>query len=214
MFKSLLFLGATIIINEYGLRRVTEIKGIGRAHPIFTACMVIGILSITGAPLFVGVLSKSLIKYSMGTQFEVILFQIVNLGTILIFVKFSKLFFGKPSRKRKIKKEQMAGMLILAGMCIVSFLIELKFIPTFLSINQELVSDNLGEAISKAEYLAYSPEYLLEYLIMLLTAYIIYKITIKPNSKILYRLRHFRLKFQDAIVSLILFLVIVIKVID
>lgn len=214
LFKSLLFLGAGIIINEYGVRRVTEIKGIGRAHPLLTLFMLVGMLSITGAPLFVGFLSKSLMKISMESQTRIALFQIVSIGTMVYFVKFSKIFFGEPSKDKKIKKGQMSGIMILSVLCIISFLKELDFVSSFLIINNEVPSDALKSAISNVTNSAYSSKYLFEYLIMLFSAYIIYKIAIRPNSKVLYSLRHFRIKFQDAIISIILFLVVILRVVN
>lgn len=214
IFKSLLFLGAGIIINEYGFRRVSEIKGIAKAHPILALCMSVGILSITGAPLFVGFLSKSLMKLSMENDLRLVLFQIVSLGTLVSFIKFSKIFFGEPSRDKKLKRSQMAGMIMLTLLCILTFIKELDVIPLFLAVNGDIASGSLLKAIDKVSYSAYSTKYLLEYLFMASIAYSIYKLLVKPNSKVLYTLRHFRMKYQDAMVSLIIFLIIVLKVVN
>jgi len=210
LFKSLLFLGAGIIINEYGVRRVSQIKGIGRAHPLLTLCMLIGILSITGTPLFVGFLSKSMIKLSMTSELHLNLFRIVSLGTMISFIKFSRIFFGEPSKNKKINKGQLTGVVMLAVLCIVTFIVQLDILPSFLSING-MYSNSLKESIYYIEKATYDNQYVLEYLAYLGVAWIILKLFVKTDSKFWFTIRHFRMKFQDAIVSLLLFLVFVLN---
>lgn len=209
LFKSLLFLGAGIIINEYGVRRVSEIRGIGRAHPLLTVCMFVAILSITGAPLFVGFISKTMMKLSVSSSLHEVLFTIVSIGTIISFIKFSKIFFGEPLKNKKINRGQMTGIIIMTILCVVAYLSELKFIPSFLKINNLVVSKELNYAVSYIEKSSTDEASLLEYLVMLLIAYMIYKIIVRPNSKFWHHLRQFRMKFQDAIIFLILFLVLI-----
>lgn len=210
LFKSLLFLSAGIIINEYKVRRVTEIRGIFKIHPILSICMFVGILSITGAPFFVGFLSKSLIKASMANNFELILFRIVGLGTMVSFVKFSKIFFGKaPPKRNKVKKSQVIAILILTVLCIVSFFNELDFLSVFYSINKEIMSANEIKIITKITSFNYVLKGIIDYLLMLVAAMVIYKYLVKPESKLIYKMRHFRMKFQDAMISIVFFMVIV-----
>jgi multicomponent Na+:H+ antiporter subunit D len=120
IFKSLLFLGAGIIVNNYNTRKVTEIRGVFKSLPLTSIFMIIGMLSITGAPLFNGFISKSLIKYSLkGSAIKTFMFYIVNLGTVISFLKFSQIFFGTSNIKRdKISLEHFS-LFLLAIMCIV-----------------------------------------------------------------------------------------------
>lgn len=208
LFKSILFLGAGIIINEYGVRRVTEIRGIASAHPVLTLCMAVAILSITGAPLFIGFLSKTMIKMSMMTKAQEIMVQIVSFGTLVSFIKFSKIFFGEPGYTKKIKKGQMLGMLLLTGLCIVTFIIELDIVPKFIQINGS-VSQEIYKSLDYINKAAFGSKYLLDYMIMASGAFIIYSIFVKNGNKLWYSLRHFRIRFQDAIVSLMVFLILV-----
>lgn len=208
LFKSLLFLGAGIIINEYGVRRITEIKGIGRAHPLLTACMFVAIFAITGAPLFIGFISKTMMKLSMLTAFQEGLFRIVSLGTMVYFVRFSMIFFGEQAKDKRINRGSISGVLILTVLCLVGYLNELKFIPTFLKINGLTVSKELNYAIGYINKSSQEGETLLEYMVMMTIAYTIYKVVIRPQASIWHKLRQFRMKFQDAMIFLILFLVL------
>jgi len=210
LFKSLLFLGAGIIINEYGVRRVSEIKGIGRAHPLLTACMLVGILSITGAPLFVGFLSKNMIKLSMTSELHLNLYRVVSIGTMISFIKFSKIFFGEPSKNRKINKGQLTGVVLMTGLCILTFIVQLDILPSFLSING-IHSDSINESIYYIKKVTYDNQYVLEYLSYMAVAWVIFKLLVRSDSKFWHGIRHFRMKFQDAIVSLLFFLVLVLN---
>ena len=210
LFKSLLFLGAGIIINEYGVRRVSEIKGIGRAHPLLTLCMLIGIFSITGAPLFVGFLSKNMIKLSMTSELHLNLYRMVSLGTMISFIKFSKIFFGEPLKDKKINKGQLTSVVIMAALCIVTFVVQLDILPSFLNING-IQSDSIKESIYYIRKVTYDNQYALEYLAYMAVAWSIFKLFVKSDSKFWHGIRHFRMKFQDAIVSLLFFLVLVLN---
>ncbi len=214
LFKSILFLGAGIIINEYGVRRVTEIHGIGKSHPILTMCMGVGILSITGAPMFIGVLSKGIMKYSASSDLQTILFNIVSIGTLVSFIKFSKIFFGEPFKYKKINKKQISAILVLVSLCFITFIVQLNVIPEFVSINNEGVSEKLAIVIKSVSEKSITANYYFEYILMALAAFIIYWLFVKTESKILKVFRHFRMKFQDAIIFLILFLVLTIQVIN
>ena len=210
LFKSLLFLGAGIIINEYGVRRVSEIRGIGRAHPLLTLCMFIGIFSITGAPLFVGFLSKNMIKLSMASVLHLNLFKLVSLGTMISFIKFSRIFFGEPLKHKKINKGQSTGVVMLAVLCMITFITQLDILPSFIRING-MYSDSLKEAIYYIKEASYDNQYILEYLAYMTIAWVILKLFVKSNSKFWHGIRHFRMKFQDAIVTLLFFLVLVLN---
>ncbi|MCH4887304.1 hypothetical protein EZV73_06960 [Acidaminobacter sp. JC074] len=210
LFKSLLFLGAGIIINEYGYRRVTEIHGILKSHPLLSLSMFIGIFSITGAPLFVGFHSKLMIKNAMPNELYVNLFRLVSLGTTVSFVKFSQIFFGEPLKYRKIGKGQQFGVLILAVLCIVFFIVELDIIEPIMSINGNY-TQAVANKVNYGKKAMFDNYYMLEYIGYLVTAFFIFKVFVRPKSKFWHALRHFRMKFQDAIVSLLLFLVWVIN---
>jgi len=211
LFKSLLFLGAGIIINEYGVRRVTEIKGIGRAHPFLTLCMVIAILSITGAPFFIGFISKSMMKLSMTGSMQTYMMQLVSLGTIISFLKFSKIFFGEPGYTKRINRGQVFGVAILAVLCVVTYFVELDLIKGFLSINGLAMQDQMNSHVKYVVKLTTDSRQMLLYIGMVMLGYILYRVVIRPKAKIWHYVRHFRMRFQNAIISILLFLVLVLN---
>lgn len=61
-FKMLLFLCAGIIISNTGERNLKKIRGVMAANPFLGIAIVIGILGITGAPLFNGISVNILLR--------------------------------------------------------------------------------------------------------------------------------------------------------
>lgn len=210
LFKSLLFLGAGIIINEYGVRRVTEIHGILVSHPLLSFSMLIGIFSITGAPLFVGFHSKQMIKLAMDTTLCEYSFKLVSLGTMISFVKFSQIFFGEPLKYKKIEKGQQLGVLLLAVLCVVFYIYQMDMVLHIFRINGP-ASQLLIEKVDYIKKAMFDNYYMLEYLGYMLVALFMYKVVINTDNKFWHFMRHFRINFQDAIVSLLIFLVLVIN---
>ena len=90
-FKGLLFLTAGVIIEEYGTRDYTQIRGVFRRMPLIGAASVMGVLGITGAPFFNGSISKYLIQQGLAGDFREAALLLVNLGTIVSFVKYSSI---------------------------------------------------------------------------------------------------------------------------
>jgi multicomponent Na+:H+ antiporter subunit D len=117
MFKSLLFLGAGVIIHEYGTKNVYEIKGVFKRLPFTSIFMIVGMLSITGAPLFNGFISKSVITYSLGPVGN-FLFNFINLGTAISFVKLSQIFGGPSTFRSRESISNILSLFLIAFMCI------------------------------------------------------------------------------------------------
>ena len=94
MFKSLLFMGAGVLINHYKTRRLTEIRGVLKRFPLLSVAMIVGILAISGTPFFNGYLGKYVIAHELeGRPLFYWLFQLISLGTMVSFMKFSQIFF-------------------------------------------------------------------------------------------------------------------------
>ncbi|WP_338536465.1 complex I subunit 5 family protein [Helicovermis profundi] len=217
LFKSLLFLGVGILINEYGLRRINQIKGIGRSHPLLSICMIIGILSMTGFPLQIGFLSKSMIKYSFTSNVKLLVFQFSSFLTIIAFIKFSSIFFGKPEVIKTLKKNQIFSITILTLICILAFFIELKFIPSFIRINGSDISSSMVYIIKKINLNIYSKmliKNIIDYFIMVILGFYIYKYFIKTERRVFYKIRNYKVNYQNAILLLMLFLSVTIKIVN
>ncbi|MDE2711633.1 MAG: Na(+)/H(+) antiporter subunit D [Acidobacteriota bacterium] len=61
LYKALLFMGAGAAIEATGLRRLSDLGGVSRHMRFAVAMYAVGALSISGAPLFNGFISKSMI---------------------------------------------------------------------------------------------------------------------------------------------------------
>jgi len=121
VFKSALFLGSGVIIQEYGTRDITKIRGAWRRIPITTAATSLAILGIIGTPFFSGSVSKYFMMQG-ASGFTNIVMMLVNLGTIMIFVKYTTMFFGKPSGDTRLNYNdwwQLVPLLALGIMCFV-----------------------------------------------------------------------------------------------
>ena len=95
LFKVALFLGASMVIEVYGTRDITKISGLFKKNPLLAVLNIVPVVSIMGAPLFNGSMSKYFLMAHLGTGdplFWVI--SLINLGTILVFVRYSTMFFG------------------------------------------------------------------------------------------------------------------------
>jgi len=95
LFKSALFLCAGIIVDVYGTRDIYKIRGVLKRLPLVATAMIMAVFGITGVPLFNGSISKYFIVAGAG-GFVTIMIYFINLGTIISFIKYSTMFFGKP----------------------------------------------------------------------------------------------------------------------
>ncbi len=120
VFKSTLFLTAGMIYNEYGTRNITKIRGVFRRMPYVSIVTLIAIFGITGAPLFNGSISKYLIsRATVKTSLYELAFIIMNIGTVLSFVKYSTIFFGESKKKISIA---FTNKVAIGALAIVTFL--------------------------------------------------------------------------------------------
>ncbi|MBN2794798.1 MAG: hypothetical protein JXR88_05290 [Clostridia bacterium] len=211
LFKSILFFGAGLIINNYGYRRVTEIHGIFKTHPFLSIMMIIAILSITGAPFFIGFISKSMMKYSGINYFHQILFQLIGLGTVISFIKFSTIFIGKKQKKNPLDIGGIIGIGFLTSITVMSFFFELSWSKTLLKIGRISWDYGLAKGYDKIQHSMFTISSVAEFSIMAMLAYIIFKLIIKPEAKFYHTIRHFRVKFQDAVIYLLIFLAAVLN---
>lgn len=136
IFKSVLFLTAGIIIETYETRDIRQIRGVFKRMPFVTVVNVLAILGITGAPLFNGSISKYLIqKGTTGGLLEYGLL-LINLGTIVAFVRYSSIFKGAyKGEKMKLPLIQgfvigLLGVICLTGGLLGTHIIRFLFVET------------------------------------------------------------------------------------
>jgi len=121
LFKSALFLCAGALSYAYGTRDIGSIRGVLKRYPLVGAAAIMAILGITGTPFFNGSISKYFIMSEAHwlVQSPIIL---INLGTIIVFIKFSTMLFGTPADVRSIEKisvSKQASVLVLGTLCLV-----------------------------------------------------------------------------------------------
>ena len=132
IFKSTLFLTAGIIVDEYKTRDIRKISGVIKTMPDVSIASILAILGITGAPLFNGSFSKSLIEKGMSDSllFELAFF-LINLGTVLIFIKYAQIFKGPCTQRVTIGRNQQAVILILGATCLIMGIFGVNLIRFF-----------------------------------------------------------------------------------
>ncbi len=120
VFKSLLFLSAGIIISKYGTRDISKIRGVFKKMPYVSIMTFAAILGITGAPLFNGSISKYFIQSGVKGGIVEYALILINLGTIISFIKFSTMFFGGSVKDRiHVAFGKKAAVTIMAIMCLL-----------------------------------------------------------------------------------------------
>lgn len=105
IFKSTLFLTAGLIYEEYGTRDVYKIRGLFKRMPWVAVATTFAILGITGAPFFNGSISKYMIAHGTYDYSVSLLLNIINLGTVMSFVKYSTMLFGKSPEEGHAKSD-------------------------------------------------------------------------------------------------------------
>jgi len=111
MLKSALFLGAGMVIERYGTMNIDEIRGLWHRHKPTAIAIMLAILGIMGAPLFNGSISKYFIMREASGLLEWVLI-LLNLGTILVFLKYAAILFGHPENIPAKKESTDWGKLI------------------------------------------------------------------------------------------------------
>lgn len=127
IIKTLLFLSAGAIIYKTGLRKLDDLKGIGKKMPITCMALVIGALSVTGVPGTVGFWAKWYVINGAFESGQVFFAVALLVGTLMVFAYYIKIinviFFRIPENLTAEVDEAPLSMLIpivmLAVSCIV-----------------------------------------------------------------------------------------------
>jgi len=194
LFKSALFLIAGILIDTYGTRDITKMKGLFKKMPFTATAMIVAILGITGAPLFNGSISKYLIQKGLAShtllEYTIIL---INVGTITYFLKFIPILFGHSEADVSIKANRTAVVFILSALCFIGGLFGHTFANLFFDLH---IVWTLADYIEK----------LIIYLMSIGVAFIFYK-TIYLRQHIFTTIQEIELTFNELILSIFLFFV-------
>lgn len=190
IFKSTLFLTAGMIYEEYGTRNVYQIRGVFRRMPWVGVATAFAILGITGAPFFNGSISKYMIAHGTYDYGVTILLNIINLGTIMSFVKYATMLFGKNP------KEGQAKIDILA--LIASFLMGIASL--FTGIFGEFLTEFLFNFEVHVDAQEYNQKTIV-YVLMIIAGIAFYNGIIKHGG-LLTRIGHIELTFNGIITSM------------
>lgn len=191
--KSLLFLTVGLIINKTNKRRLNEIRGVYESSPFMSIIMILSLFSLIGLPMFSGYISKDIVKYSV-KDFGIayLLFSFINIGTLIYTLKFFQIFKGKGTKYNINIKTKISFLILLIPALI------LGLNPTFI--------ENIF--MIKIDYFFGNPNIIMifEYFIFVVLAIFINKNYVEKEHKILYKLRHFNLSFENSVFLLVIFL--------
>jgi multicomponent Na+:H+ antiporter subunit D len=198
IFKGLLFLAVGVIIKTYQTKKVYEIHGVMKTLPWTGILLIVGMLSITGAPLFNGYVSKTMIKYAFANDdIKMFLFNLVNLGTIISFSKMTMMLFGKPIQIVNVKRASITQHIPMTILALSSLIIGLFYQPIV-----QFIYDFSAYGIHLDDVGIY-----LEYIFWVSLGFNLYYFVIKKDYRPLAKLRDLTMTFPTANFLLLCFLV-------
>jgi multicomponent Na+:H+ antiporter subunit D len=133
LYKALLFMGAGAVLQMTGTAKITDLEGRGlyKKMPITLALYMVGALSISGAPLFNGFISKSMVVAAAGGAHRPVIEILLHLASVGTFLSVGlKLpwgtWFGKAEgpvseiEAKEPPKNMLIAMALTALACIVT----------------------------------------------------------------------------------------------
>ncbi|HYE93820.1 MAG TPA: proton-conducting transporter membrane subunit, partial [Terriglobales bacterium] len=126
LYKGLLFMATGSILHVTGRRRLSGLGGLARPLPAVAALYMVGALSISGAPLLNGFVSKSMIVAAADAAAAPLvawLLTVASVGTFLsVGLKLPALVFGGSSRTgvtSPVPAGMMVAMTLAAALCVL-----------------------------------------------------------------------------------------------
>ncbi|HKL10994.1 MAG TPA: proton-conducting transporter membrane subunit [Clostridia bacterium] len=197
-FKSLLFMGAGAIIHVYKKRNVSEIRGVLKKMPFVSIFMIVGMFSITGMPFFNGFVSKTIIKEGL-KEFALagMGLRIVNIGTMVSFIKLSQIFFGEGDSKMTSTDDlpEKVGMIVPAVSCIALGIFHVPLMNLLLDIDIGYINP-----MSVGKWM--------DYFINAAIGFLVYTKIIARDFKFVRRIRQFKISFSNSNYLLVLYIVL------
>lgn len=191
-FKSVLFLTAGIIIEQYKTRNINEITGVFRKMPMVAISSIIAILGITGAPFFNGSISKYLIQTGASGNIAEYGILFINLGTMTTFMRYSSIMWGKlKGEKYSVDIYRLSVITVLALGCFAGGVFGQGFIEIL--FNQKVAFD----------FTEYTQKTFI-YFANLIISLIVFK-KLKASDKLFNRVREFELSFNGICFSITAF---------
>lgn len=198
VFKGLLFLAVGVIIKTYQTKKVYDIHGVLKTLPWTGMLLMVGILSITGAPLFNGYVSKSMVKYAFKDDTLIMfLFNLINLGTIISFSKVAMILFGKPDQPIQAHRASITQHIPMTILALTSLLIGIFYQPIL-----NWIYEFNPYALHLEDWTIY-----LDYIFWTSLGFNLYYFVIKRDYRILAKIRDLTMTFPTANFLLLVFLV-------
>lgn len=194
LFKSLLFLCAGTVITMTGERQIGKVKGLWRQCPALGGAMAIGILGITGAPLFNGSLSKAMIAAPYSGTWESAMLWLINGVTAAAFLKLATILAGKGAMPLHYPDRRVASPLMMAVLVVLSYPGELMLL--------NWLSSTAGLAVPGLNTLGAD---LLKYGLLTAVALWVYRVLYRPHGHRLLPLATGRSRFSRGVGVLVLF---------
>jgi multicomponent Na+:H+ antiporter subunit D len=126
LYKGLLFMSTGAVIHATGRRRLTELGGLGGVMPATALLYMAGALSISGAPLLNGFVSKSMIVAAAQAEHVTAMEWLLKLAAVGTFVsvglKLPLQAFGgarPPDVPRRVPLSMLSAMTLTAGLCVL-----------------------------------------------------------------------------------------------
>ncbi len=196
-FKSLLFLSAGIIINNYKEKDTNLIRGMFHELPLVSIGVIIGFLSISGMPFFSGYISKSIIKYGLKYDFLVYMMYLIDVLTITYFMKILQIF--KEPRDLKIKyklKVKLNSEIPIFILGLISIGLGIFYQPIW-----ELL---LKTSVNKIDFFVFE-EWMI-YFSKLIIAYSTYKLIVEKDYNLIKKIRKTNISFPNTNYLFIIFI--------
>ena len=202
LFKAALFLSAGMIRQAYKTRDINEIRGVLRHYPLVGVATILAVLGITGTPLFNGSISKYFIMSGLDWFLTGVII-LINLGTILIFIKYSVILFGTPKTTAKpfhFAKSRQVAILIFGISCFIGGIFGEQLI--YFLFNVPVNTDAAG-----------SLEKIVTYLLSWAVGFLLFKYYVR-ESRLLQRLSGADLGFRGICASMGVFFAVVLLVVN
>ena len=148
MFKVALFLCASQLRFTFKTNDITKMRGGFHHSPIISAANVMAILGIIGAPLWNGSISKYFLMYGATGALEWV-FVVINLGTILVFVRYASVFFGGKVEGIKKATTDWYRLSIIIGLGLSCFVLGIFGSWTIEFLFNETISPSLWGYLEK-----------------------------------------------------------------
>lgn len=150
LFKSLLFLVVGFLLEVIKDYNVKHYRALFSLSPLMATALLIGILSISGAPLTTGSISKALLMKGSYPFPITGLLYLINLGTFLSFFKYFRTFFGQTQKRLVVSTCTRLAVEGLSLLLILFYPLEILYLKYFTRVDYAFSLFYLGK-----EFLVY-----------------------------------------------------------